>query len=86
MPGGLRESVFCDSHADMIEFGHRHEVPVYPCLPWAFWDRWVYLDLAQGKHRSFASYIETLYGGQPDRLGKPSYILEFNRWEGTFAA
>ena len=86
MPGGLRESVFCDSHADMIEFGHRHEVPVYPCLPWAFWDRWVYLDLAQGKHRSFDSYIETLYGGQPDRLGKPSYILEFNRWEGTFAA
>ena len=86
MPGGLSESVFFDSHVEMIELGHRHEVPVYPCLSWAFWDRWVYLDLSKGKHRSFDSYVETLYGGQVDRLGKPSYILEFNGWEGTFPA
>ena len=86
MPGGLGESVFCDTHAEMIEFGHRHDVPVYPCLWWGFWTSWAWLDLAKGKHRSPESYVETLYGGQLDRLGKPSYILEFNRWEGTFAA
>ncbi len=86
MPGGLNESVFSHSHAEMIEFGHRHDIPVYPCLSWGFWDKWAYLDLARGQHRSQASYLETVYGGQPDRLGKPSYILEFNGWEGTFAA
>jgi len=86
MPGGLDESVFCDSHAEMIEFGHRHDIPVYPCLSWGFWNSWSYLDLARGQHRSQASYLETVYGGQSERLGKPSYILEFNGWEGTFAA
>ena len=86
IPGGLDESVYCDSHREMIEFGHRYDVPVYPCLGWGFWTRWAYLDLSQGKHRTVGSYLETLYGGQPDRLGKPSYILQYNGWEGTLAA
>lgn len=86
IPGGLNESVFCDSHSEMIEFGHRYDVPVYPCLGWGFWTRWAYLDLSQGKHRTAGSYLETLYGGQPDRLGKPSYILQYNGWEGTLSA
>ncbi len=86
IPGHLNESVFCDSHRDMIEFGHRHDVPVYPCLGWGFWTRWAYLDLAKGKYRTADSYLENLYGGQPDRLGKPSYILEYNGWEHTLAA
>ena len=70
----------------MIEFGHRHDVPVYPCLGWGFWTRWAYLDLSKGKHRTAASYLENLYGGQLDRLGKPSYILTYNGWKHTLAA
>ena len=85
-PGGSHESVFRDSYTDIIELGHKYEVPVYPCISWAFWDRWVYLDHNDGRYRHYADWLETLYGGQPDRIGKPSYILVFNRWEGTFPA
>ncbi len=86
MPGGLSESVYCDSHSEMIELGHRHDIPVYPCMSWGFWTRWAYLDLSAGKHRTAASYLENLYGGQTDRLGKPSYILTYNGWKDTHAA
>jgi hypothetical protein len=86
MPGGNLESVFCSSYSDMIALGHKYEVPVYPCVSWGFWDRWAFLGLSDGKHRQFESWIETLYGGQTDRAGKPSFILVFNGWEGTLAA
>ena len=86
MPGGNLESVFCSSYNDMIALGHQYEVPVYPCLPWGFWDRWAFLGLSDGKYRQFESWLETLYGAQPERAGKPSFILVFNSWEGTLAA
>ena len=84
MPGGNAESPFSNSYSEIIALGHKYEVPVYPCLSWGLQDRWAFLDLSAGKYRDFLSWIETLYGGQPDRLGKPSYILVFNGWEGTF--
>ena len=85
-PGGNSESVFRDSYTDIIALGHKYEVPVYPCVSWAFWDRWVFLGHSDGKFRDYSEWLLTLYGGQPDRLGKPTYILVFNRWEGAFPA
>ncbi len=87
MPGGYYESeVFCSSFSEIIALGHKYEVPVYPCLSWGFWDRWAFLGLSDGKHRQSRSWIETLYGGQTERAGKPSFILVFNGWEGTLPA
>ena len=85
-PGGSQESVFRDSYTSIIELGHKHEIPVYPCISWAFWDRWVFLEHGEGKYREYSKWLENLYGGQPDRKGKPSYILVFNAWEGAFPA
>ena len=86
MPGGNYESVFCSSYSDIIALGHKYEVPVYPCVSWGFWDRWAFLGLSDGKYRQSRSWIETLYGGQVERAGKPSFILVFNGWEGTLPA
>ena len=86
IPGGNFESVFRDSYTDIIALGHKHEVPVYPCITWAFWDRWVFLALSDGKHRQFGDWLKTLYGGQPERVGKPEYVALFNGWEGSFPA
>ena len=36
IPGGGSESSMSESFADIIGLGHRHHVPVYPCLDWAF--------------------------------------------------
>lgn len=85
-PGGSQESVFRDSYTGIIDLGHKYEIPVYPCISWAFWNRWVFLGNGDGKFREYAKWLETLYGGQPDRTGRPSYIIEFNDWEGTFPA
>ena len=86
MPGGNLESVFCSSYNDMIALGHKYEVPVYPCVSWGFWDRWAFLGLTDGKYRQFGSWVETLRGAQPERVGRPSFILVFNGWEGTLPA
>ena len=86
MPGGNLESVFCSSYNDIIALGHKYEVPVYPCVSWGFWDRWAFLGLTDGKYRQFGSWVETLRGAQPERVGRPSFILVFNSWEGTMAA
>ncbi len=86
MPGGNYESVFCSSYSDIIALGHKYEVPVYPCVSWGFWDSWAFLGLSDGKYRQSRSWIETLYGGQVERAGKPSFILVFNGWEGTLPA
>ena len=85
-PGGNFESVLRDSYRSIIDLGHKYEIPVYPCMSWAFWDRWAFLGLSDGEHRQFDSWLQTLYGGQPERAGKPSYILAFNGWEGTLPA
>ena len=86
MPGGNYDSVFCSSYSDIIALGHKYEVPVYPCVSWGFWDSWAFLGLSDGKYRQSSSWIETLYGGQVERAGKPSFILVFNGWEGTLPA
>ena len=86
IPGGNYESVLRDSYTDIIALGHQYEIPVYPCMTWAFWDRWVFLALSDGKYRQFDDWLETLYGGQPDRIGKPEYVTLFNGWEGSFPA
>ncbi len=83
-PGGSYESVLRDSYTDIIALGHKYEVPVYPCVSWAFWDRWVYLGLSDGKYRRFDDWLETVYGGQPERVGCPEYVALFNGWEGSF--
>ena len=85
-PGGIQGSVLCDSYADIIALGHKYETPVYPCISWSPWGRWVFLDSSDGKIRQYDKWLETLYGGQPDRVGRPSFILVFNAWEGAFAA
>ena len=85
-PGGNMESVFRDSYTDIISLGHKYEIPVYPCISWAPWGRWVFLASSEGKIRHYDKWLETLYGGQPERVGRPSFILTFNSWEGTPAA
>ncbi len=85
-PGGGKESVFRDSYTEIVALGHKYEVPVYPCIMYSFWGHWVFLDHSEGRFRHFPDWLETLYGGQPDRKGKPSYILVFNAWEGVFPA
>jgi hypothetical protein len=80
-PGGNMESVFRDSYTDIIALGHKYEIPVYPCISWAPWGRWVFLASSDGKIRQYDKWLETLYGGQPDRIGNPSFILVFNEWE-----
>ena len=86
IPGGGSESSMGDSFTDIVELGHQHDLPVYPCIDWAFWGHWAFLGSSKGKHRTRKEWLETLYGGQPKRLGKPSYIPVFNNWEGTWAA
>jgi hypothetical protein len=86
IPGGGSESSMSESFAEIVALGHRHDVPVYPCIDWAFWDYWTFLGHSRGRHRTRREWLETLYGGQPERLGKPSYIPVLNEWEGTRAA
>ena len=86
-PGGNQESPFRDSYTDIIALGHQYEIPVYPCLSWSlFWEHWVFLALSDGKYRQCDKWMETLYGGQPERIGCPEYVSMFNAWEGAFPA
>ena len=85
-PGGTTESVFRDPYTDIIAPGHKYGIPVYPCLAWSFWVRWAFLGLSDGEYRDSSEWFETLYGGQPERAGKPSYIPALNGWEGTLPA
>ncbi len=80
-PGGNMESVWRDSYTDIIDLGHQYEIPVYPCMSWSFWEYWVFLALSEGKYRKCEDWMETLYGGQSDRIGKPEYVSMFNAWE-----
>jgi hypothetical protein len=49
-------------------------------------ERWVYLGLSDGKYRQFDDWLQTVYGGQPERIGCPEYVTLFNGWEGAFPA
>ena len=83
-PGGNFESVLRDSYSGIVDLGHRYGVPVYPCMSWGFWDRWVFTGTSDGSHRQFADWVKSLYGGQPERKGCPEYVTLFNGWEGSF--
>ena len=86
IPGGRYESEMTESFKEIVDLGHKYDVPVYPCIDWSFWGHWAFLDLGAREHRKFESWLSTLYGGQPARRGKPSYAMTFNSWEGTTAA
>ena len=82
---GLNESAMTYSFAEIVDVGHKYDVPVYPCIHWSFWQHWSYLELGADKHRTYTSWIKSLYGGHPKDRGKPSYILEINSWQGAGA-
>jgi hypothetical protein len=86
IPGGRYESEMTESFKEIVDLGHKYDVPVYPCIDWSFWGHWAFLDLGAEGHRRYESWLSTLYGGQPVRRGKPSYAVTFNSWEGTMAA
>ena len=85
-PGGNFESVLRDSYSGIVDLGHRYGVPVYPCVSWGFWDRWVFHGMGGGEYRQFDDWVKNLYGGQPERIGCPEYVSVFNGWEGSFPA
>ena len=75
-----------ESFQGIVDLGHGHDVPVYPCIPWLFWHYWAFLDLAAHEHRTRDSWIETLYCGDPKDVDKPCYMDVWNSWEGTAAS
>ncbi len=83
--GGLPNWMMIESFREMVDLGHRHEVPVYPSIEWASWHHWAFLDLGAAEHRTFQSWVKTLYGGHPNDLDKPCYITVWNSWSGTAA-
>ncbi len=86
IPGGGNESKMTESFKEIVDLGHKYEVPVYPCIDWGdFRTHWVYLDLGAGEHRTYESWVKTLYGGHPKDIEKPCWIVAFNSWEGTDA-
>ena len=86
IPGGASESEMTESFAEIVDLGHKYDVPVYPCIDWDFWKHWVFLGLGEGKYRTYQSWVKTLYGGHPRDIGNPSYILTWNSWKGARAA
>ena len=84
--GQLFERIMTAPLEEVVELGHRFEVPVYPCVGWPFWRYWSFLDLGAGDHRTLDSWVKTLYGGHPNDVDKPCYIVAWNSWEGTTGA
>jgi len=84
--GGAKESVMTESFNEIVNLGHKYGVPVYPNIDWGFWNYWVFLDVGSEKHRTFESWVKTLYGGHPRDTNKLSYAMIWNSWEGTAAA
>jgi hypothetical protein len=86
IPGGGTESKMTESFKEIVDLGHKHDVPVYPCIDWGgFRTHWAFLDLGAGEHRTYESWVKTLYGGHPKDIEKPNWIEVFNSWEGTAA-
>jgi hypothetical protein len=75
-----------ESFEGIVDLGHDHDVPVYPCIPWLFWHYWAFLDLAAHEHRTRDSWVQTLYYGDPKDVHKPCYIDVWNSWDGTAAS
>ena len=78
-------STLTKSFEEIVELGHRHGVPVYPCIPWLFWHYWAFLELAADEHPTLDDWIATMYCGDPKDLDKPCYLDLFNAWKGTAA-
>ena len=86
IPGGGTESKMTESFKEIVDLGHKYDVPVYPCIDWAnFLNYWAFLDLGAGEHRTFASWVKTLYRGHPKDIDKQCWIEAFNSWEGAAA-
>ena len=85
IPAGPHERI-SESLLEVVALGHQFEVPVYPCIAWPFWHYWAFLDLGSGEHRTWGSWVKTLYGGHPNDMDKQCYIVALNSWEGSAAA
>jgi hypothetical protein len=79
-------SAMIESFEGIVNLGHKHDVPVYPCIPWLFWHYWAYLDLGAHEYRERNDWVETLYYGNPKDVDKPCYMDVWNGWEGTEAS
>ena len=86
IPVVFQEGTMTESPREVVELGHAFDVPVYPCLGWPFWHFWAFLDLGAGEHRTFGSWVKTLYGGHPSDMDKQCYIEALNSWGGVAAS
>ena len=77
VPGGGTESHMSESFFAAVELGHKHEIPVYPCIGWGFWNHWAYLDLGEERYPTHGDWLQSL------RAKKKSHAIEINDWEGT---
>ena len=84
--GGLLGRILTEPLQEIVALGHRFDVPVYPCIGWPFWHRWAFLDQGGDQHRTYGSWVKTLYGGHPNDMDKECYITAFNAWPGSAAA
>ena len=80
VPGGLQESIMTQSYKPIVDLGHRYGVPVYPCIAWAFWQQWAFLDNGAGKSRTRELWTQALR-----RESTPNFVA-LNSWEGAMAA
>ena len=79
IPGGGAESHMTEAFAEIIALGHRHGVPVYPCIGWGFCGHWSFFDQAAGRLRTFAEWIDAM------RAEKVYFADGINSWQGTVA-
>ena len=80
IPGGGNESVMTESFVGAVELGHKHDVPVYPCLGWGFWNHWAYLAHSNERHGTFDEWLQAI------RREEINFSVSINEWEGTLPA
>ena len=80
VPGGLQESIMTQSFKKVVDLGHEYGVTVYPCIGWAFWQQWAFLDNGAGKSRTRELWTKVLRSE-----GTPNFVA-LNSWEGAMAA
>ena len=76
-PAGASESRMSESFAEAVELGHQHEIPVYPCIDWGFWNHWAYLALSEERYPTHGDWLQSL------RQEKKSHAIAINGWQGT---
>ena len=77
IPGGASESRMSESFGEAVELGHQHEIPVYPCIDWGFWNHWAYLALSEERYPTHGDWLQSL------RQEKKSHAIAINGWQGT---